>query len=175
MSSPQSSLVFNFVAQDKLGIVETLAACVKRHGGNWHESRLVHLNGLFSGLVNISLPSANQADLQTELTALSSKGISVQCMQELHSQGTALHHGTIEIVGPDRTGIVHEISLAMVEHGINIERMETAVSSAAMSGEAMFTATMRFSSATEINDKLHDDIDTIAEQLTLDISLLDSH
>ena len=172
MPSPQSSLVFSFVAQDKLGIVELLAACVKKHNGNWHESRLMHLNGLFSGLVSIAIPTANISALQASFDALSAQGINIHCIQDsAEGSNDQASHGSLELIGADRPGIVHEVSLAMLEHGINIEHMETGVSSAAMSGEAMFSATVTFSAASEINDKLRDAIDEIADQLTLDISI----
>lgn len=167
-----SSLVFSFVAQDKRGIVELLAACVKKHDGNWHESRLMHLDGLFSGLVSVTIPPQNASALNQALTELSTKGITVNSFQDsTASSKSELNHGSLELIGPDRPGIVHEISIAMLEHDINIEHMETNVSSAPMSGEALFSAQVNFSAQGAIDDQLHDAIDDIAEQLTLEINI----
>ena len=44
----------------------------------------------------------------------------------------------IEIVGHDRRGIVRDISHVLAGRGVNIDELETEVTSAAMSGEPTF-------------------------------------
>ena len=76
----------------------------------------------------------------------------------------------LDLIGPDRPGIVFELTRTLAVHGINIETMTTDVTSGAMSGEAMFNATVEYS----LSDSLSEDafakaIDEVANALTLEI------
>ena len=55
---------------------------------------------------------------------------------------------SIEFVGQDRPGIVHEITEVLADFGINVKELETTVQSASMSGESLFMARRRSSSRT---------------------------
>lgn len=75
-------------------------------------------------------------------------------------------------MGPDRLGIVREISRALAQRQINVVEMDSHVGSAAMSGEMLFKARIdaQIPSNTDLDD-LADTLDDIAEQMTLDIDL----
>ena len=172
MSTRYKSLVFSFVADDQPGIVEVLAAAVKAAGGNWLQSQLTHLGGLFAGLVVVSVSSNKEAELITALQTLAANNITVNRIHSTSADSPDNSTGSLVLVGPDRSGIVHEITRAMAAHHINIEAMETSVSSAPMSGEPLFEASITFSVAAEtLPEQLLDAIDAIADQLTLDIQL----
>ena len=46
----------------------------------------------------------------------------------------------LEIIGSDRPGIVHDISQALADRGINVDELRTEIMSAPMSGELLFLA-----------------------------------
>ena len=76
------------------------------------------------------------------------------------------------VLGPDRLGIVLEISRALAAHQVNVVEMDSEVSSAAMSGEMMFHARIDAQVPAEISlDDLSDTLDDIANVMTLDIDL----
>ena len=82
---------------------------------------------------------------------------------------------TLAVLGPDRPGIVREISRALAAEQVNVIDMESEVSSAPMSGELLFRADI----LAEIpqgasREALTDALDGIAEQMTLEIDLGDS-
>tara|TARA_R100000005_G_scaffold5300_1_gene2590 strand:- start:9270 stop:9818 length:549 start_codon:yes stop_codon:yes gene_type:complete len=172
----QSSFIVTFIGDDRPGLVEQLSSAIERCGGNWQESRLSQLGGKFAGLVLVSLPEDAGDTLQQALKGLASSGISVRVTPA--TAGTAPAAGqriTLAVLGPDRPGIVREISRALAAEQVNVIDMESEVSSAPMSGELLFRADI----LAEIpqgasRDALTDALDGIAEQMTLEIDLGDS-
>jgi glycine cleavage system regulatory protein len=79
---------------------------------------------------------------------------------------------TLSILGPDRPGIVKEVSRALAEAGINVLELESRVENAAFTGEAMFRAEIH--AQTPDNQPIRaieNQLDTIAEAMTLDIDI----
>ena len=78
----------------------------------------------------------------------------------------------LSIVGNDRPGIVREVASALAGHRINVREMNTAVTSAPMSGDALFTATAKIDVPLGLNmAELQDQLNAIADALTIDIDL----
>ena len=53
----------------------------------------------------------------------------------------------LELIGPDRPGIVRDVSQALAERGVGIEELETEVVSGSWSGESLFKASARLQRA----------------------------
>ena len=137
----QSSYIVSFIGDDRPGLVEQLSQVIERHGGNWHESRLSQLGGKFAGLVLVSLLAEGAAALEADLKALSSTGLSVRVTPSGESPATVGGRDiTLRVVGPDRLGIVREISSALAQRAVNVVEMDSQVSSAPMSAEMLFSA-----------------------------------
>ncbi len=168
-----ASYIITFIGDDRPGLVEQLSSAVENNQGNWHESRLSQLGGKFAGLVLVSLPAANATTLESDLKTLSATGLSVRLTAAdanvATTDGKAI---TLTLLGPDRLGIVKEISRALAERQINVVEMDSHVDSAAMSGEQLFRARIdaQVPRDTDMHD-LHDTLDDIANQMTLDIDL----
>lgn len=169
-----SSYILTFIGDDRPGLVEQLSQVVEANGGNWHESRLSQLKGKFAGLVLISLPEDRAAALESQLKDLAASGLSVRVTptDEIAAPAGGKRI-TLTVLGPDRPGIVREISSALARRQINVLEMESQVESAAMSGEMLFSARIesQVPADTDIDD-LHDALDDIANQMTLDIDIV---
>ena len=74
MSHNHCTIVFCFVANDSVGIVEKLSNAVKANQGNWAESHLATMAGLFSGLIKVNITAEHTAALQQSLNDLSQFG-----------------------------------------------------------------------------------------------------
>lgn len=171
MSTHHCSAVFCFVAKDSVGIVEKLSNVIKNNGGNWAESHLVTMAGLFSGLVKITTAQENLSSLEAALRNLSVVGVDIVRFETTDRDDDDSSFDRLDLIGPDRPGIVYELTRTLAAHGINIDTMATDVVSAAMSGEAMFVASIEFRLNNGVSeDAFYDAIDAVAEQLTLDIS-----
>ena len=169
----ESSYVITFIGDDRPGLVEQVSSVIENNQGSWHERRLSQLGGKFAGIVLVSLPSESGESLEADLKALSSSGLSVR----VTPSSSILEHGnyreiTLTVMGPDRLGIVREISRALAERRINVVEMDSHVGSAAMSAEMIFKARIdaQIPQDTDMDD-LHDTLDEIANHMTLEIDM----
>ncbi len=71
-------LILTVIAQDQPGLVERVAQCVARHGGNWLESRMSRMAGQFAGILRVDVPAASHGALMEALNELGAQGIRVQ-------------------------------------------------------------------------------------------------
>lgn len=179
----QTSYIVTFIGDDRPGLVEEVSRVIERNGGNWQESRLSQLGGKFAGLILVSLPADGGPSLEAELGALASSGISVRVTPCIESTSGKTGAGkaatpppgrdiTLTVIGPDRRGIVREISHALALRRINVLEMESEVRSAPMSAEMIFSARIEawIPKATNVDD-LRDTLDEIANTMTLEIDL----
>jgi len=134
------SLALTVIANDRPGLVERLAATVADHGANWEASHMARLAGQFAGILLVTVEDKTSDALVAALRALDAHGLIVS----VHSTQppTAPQGGRVmlEVVGADRPGIVREVARVIAERGINVEELETEVTSAPMSGEPLFRA-----------------------------------
>src|SRR4051812_27880652 len=129
----QRALVMTVLGQDRPGLVDSVAAIIAEHGGNWLESRMSRLGGHFAGILRVEVPPDKESAVVQKLNDLSSKGLQVVVHTDQAPTTSVPHRlSLLEIVGDDRPGIVRQISHALAEHGVNVEDLHTERSSAAM-------------------------------------------
>ena len=169
----QKAIVVSFIADDRPGIVERLAAIIAEHGGNWEDARLSQLGGKFAGLALVSLPAAAEVALRESLEGLAAEAIdsTVTDAGDAPAQAGAVFN--LALVGPDRPGIVHEVTRALHGAGLNLRRLESTVRSAPMSAEPLFRATLEAQAPAGLErSKLEQELDHIAEVMGLEVDLL---
>lgn len=169
----ETSFIITFIGDDRPGLVEELSGVIENLRGSWLESRLSQLGGKFAGLILVSLPQETGEELEAELKSLSAGGLSVRVTPT--SPDSTRHTDrpiTLTVIGPDRLGIVKEISHALAQRQINVVEMDSQVDSAAMSGELLFKARIDalVPETTDMGD-LAESLDEIANHMTLDIDL----
>lgn len=168
-----SSYIITFIGDDRPGIVEQLSSVIKQNGGNWQESRLSQLGGKFAGLILISLPVDGGPALKADLCALDAGNLSVS-VTATGERATSLpgRNIVLSVIGPDRQGIVQEISRALAQQQINVIEMDSRVDSAPMSAELLFRAQIHawIPEATNM-ENLRDSLEKIADHMTLEIEL----
>ena len=168
-----SAYIITFIGDDRPGLVEQLSRVIEDNRGNWHESRLSQLGGKFAGLILVTLPGDDGDKLENELRGISASGLSVRVTPSIEGFSFDVSTGiTLTVIGPDRLGIVREISRALSSHQVNVVEMDSEVSSAPMSGEMLFKARIdaEIPPTLELDD-LADALDEIANQMALDIEL----
>ena len=169
----QRLLVMTLIGQDRPGLVESVAALVAEHGGNWLESRMSRLGGHFAGILRVEVPSENELPLVAALKKLDSRGLTVVVHPDQPKPVPAsARQSVLDIVGQDRPGIVREISHALAGFGVNVEELQTECASAAMSGETMFKAHARLSLPDSCDAaQVRQQLERIAADLIVEISL----
>ena len=167
------TLVITLIGPDRTGIVETIAAVVREHEGNWMESRLARLGGQFAGIVHVLVDAGSADALVSDLEAAAAKAdLALTIEREPEDDfdpGRVIH---LELAGPDRPGIVAEVAGALAEAGVNVLEMETGVRSAPMSGEPLFEASAQLAIGDANVEALADRLDEIAGRLGLDVHLV---
>lgn len=165
-------LVLTVVGADRTGLVQLLADRIAAVGGNWEESRMARLAGQFAGILLVTIDPARGDELVASLRKLDEKGlqVSVSRTQPPTAEAPTMRI-VLELTAHDRPGIVRDVSTILAERSINVEELESEVSSAPMSGERMFTARAHvvapaFTSLAELRTKL----ESLGGELMLDIA-----
>ena len=168
-----TSIVLTVVSDDHPGIVESLSQALTEHGGNWAESSMMSLAGKFAGIVLAQVPEAQVDAFLSALEQLESRGLQIIAQRsDAEAPADGAREYSIELVGQDHPGIVHEITEVLSRHGINVQELETTVQSASMSGESLFIAHARIHIPKEVSlDRLQDEMEELANELMVDISL----
>ena len=168
-----ASIVLTVVADDQPGIVEDLSDALATHGGNWTESSMMTLAGKFAGILLAEVPEDRAASFLQVLDSLEAGGmqiIATRSDQSARPEGA--REFTIELVGQDHPGIVHDITEVLARLGINVQELETTVQSASMSGESLFIAHARIMVPQEVSaERLRDEMEEVANELMVDIDL----
>jgi glycine cleavage system regulatory protein len=161
------------IGQDRPGLVDSVAALVAEHGGNWLESRMSRLGGHFAGILRVEVPSENEPRLVAALKKLEARGLTVVVHPDQPKPLPAsARQSVLEIVGQDRPGIVRDITHALASFGVNVEELETECESAAMSGETLFKARARLSIPESCDAaQVRQQLERIAADLIVEISL----
>jgi len=168
-----TSIVLTVVADDHPGIVEILSEVLTGHGGNWTESSMMTLAGKFAGILLVKVPTAQTDSFFSALKALEASGLQIIAQRsDAAARAEAAREFSIELVGQDHPGIVHDITQVLARHDINVQELETTVQSASMSGESLFMAQARIIVPAEVSlDQLQDEMEALANELMVDISL----
>jgi glycine cleavage system regulatory protein len=137
----RTTLLLTAIGTDRTGLVESLAQRIAKAGANWEESRLSRLGGQFAGIVLVTVDTERVEQLNASLRELAASGLVVSSQPV--KPPVTVPTGTrvrLSITGADRPGIVHDVSQILAERDINVDELESSISSAPMSGEAMFVA-----------------------------------
>jgi glycine cleavage system regulatory protein len=175
-----TDLVLTLIGPDRPGLVEAVAQVVADHGGNWLESRMVHLSGKFAGILRVEVPTDRRRALSQALEGLTSTGLRVLAEPVDTAAGATDRAAggaqmmSLELIGLDRPGLVREISQLLAQHGINVEELITGRSSAPMSGEMLFRAEARVKVPAGVDAHgLRSRLQRLASDLTVEIRLDD--
>src|SRR5262245_2256078 len=124
----QRMLVMTIIGPDRPGLVESVAAIVAEHGGNWLESRMSRLGGQFAGILRVEAPTERESALRSALKQLEPQGLTVVVQPDkapAPPAPAAAQLSSLDIIGHDRPGIVRQISRTLTQHGVNVEELET--------------------------------------------------
>ncbi len=167
----KQDLVITFIGRDRPGIVQDMSQRVTVHGGNWLESQMTRLAGKFAGVARISVSGQAFEALVQDLNAIPGLTFIVDAPENVVEdlQATAF---SLNIIGPDRPGILAEITAALAKHGVNLVDLTTEVGPAPMTGDLTFFAEVSIlvPADTEMQT-VHAQLNQIADELAIDIYL----
>jgi glycine cleavage system regulatory protein len=162
--------LLSIIGDDQPGLVDAIAEQIAVHGGNWQTSQLAHLAGKFAGIVLISIPTAEAGALEESLKRLSDRGLSVRVTEAGTEPSYAGVTASLSIIGPDRPGIVREVSQSLAQRAINVLSFESDIVPAPMTNEPLFHAALQVALPSTVDEQeLEARLTTIADEMTIDI------
>ena len=165
-------LVLSVVGSDRPGLTRTLAAAVLSAGGNWLESHLSRLGGLYVGSVLIELEADGVEALRSAVSAVDAHGLEVRIVLAIEPSGAAGAAVSFDLVGQDRPGIVSQVTGVLSELGANIERFRTWMSDEAYSGLPLFHMEADIRLPPDLKaDRVQAALEQISAEIMVDISL----
>ena len=167
-----TTLILSVIGSDRPGLTQALAAAVLSAGGNWLESQLSQLGGLYVGSVLIELEADSIETLRSAVREVDAQGLEVRIAPAQEGPNLAGDAVRFSVVGQDQPGIVHQVTTALSRLGANIETLETRLSVEPHSGGPLFhmDARLRLPStldAAAVQTALED----ISGEIMVDISL----
>jgi glycine cleavage system regulatory protein len=136
-----TSIILTIIADDKPGIIESVSNALKNHDGNWTQSSMSSLAGQFAGILLASVPSDKADACLAELKALESEGLRIILRAGADEPQTEnVHEFSMELIGNDHPGIVHDITRVLASHKVSVIDFETSVEAASMGGGELFKA-----------------------------------
>ncbi len=173
--SVKQSLVMTVIGEDRPGLVQSLSAIIEEQGGNWEESRMVHLAGQFAGLVHVHVPARQAARLETVLGGLEGLSVMVAGAPDEQAASAGTHLLELEVEGQDHPGIVRRVAEAVAARGVNVEELETELGSAPMTGQMMFRARARLQAPKSVSlEALADDLEDLADDLMVELRAVEA-
>jgi glycine cleavage system regulatory protein len=136
-------LILTVSGSDRPGLTRAVADAIFDAGGNWLESHLSRLGGMYVGSVLVEIVAEAAGRLEQAVQAIDTEGLAVSLVpagDETPPSGDPL---LIELVGQDRPGIVAELTRLLAGLEVNIEELETEIENGAWSGELLFRGKVR--------------------------------
>jgi glycine cleavage system regulatory protein len=136
---------------------------------------MMTLAGKFAGILLAELPEDRAESFLRVLDSLETGGMQIIAQRsDLSARPEGLREYSIELVGQDHPGIVHDITQVLAGHDVNVMELETSVQGASMSGERLFTAHARIAVPAAVSlERLRQEMEDLANELMVDIELDD--
>ncbi|MGY5452508.1 glycine cleavage system protein R [Agarivorans sp. MS3-6] len=126
------------VGEDKPGRLNSLADLTHSHQGKWLSSRVINLDGQFACIFKVQIPQKNEQALRDDLANLPDLQLSFHDCKPAHLVKSA--EVKLVIGAEDRPGLINDITRLLVEHGVNVTKLECHRMSVPDAGENVFTA-----------------------------------
>lgn len=167
-------LVLTVIGDDRAGLVQALSRVVAGHGGNWEHSQMAELAGKFAGIVVVTVPAERSDELTEALRGLDGL-LEVSAHPGAEQEGRepeAAERISIDVLGNDHPGIVHDVSAVLARRGLSIETMTTTSREAPMAGGQLFEAhvVVRVSPTVDLGD-VRAGLEKLAAELLVDIEV----
>ncbi|HUH06555.1 MAG TPA: ACT domain-containing protein [Egibacteraceae bacterium] len=122
-----AELAVTAIGSDQPGIIARVTKVLYEHGGNLEDSSMTILGGHFAIMLLVQT-DASPTELETALAeGTSDLGLVVTVRPVGHGAPAAPPTHVLSVYGADRPGIVHSVTSALADHGVNVTDLETRV------------------------------------------------
>jgi glycine cleavage system regulatory protein len=167
-----AQMVLSVVGSDRPGLTKALAAAIVSAGGNWLESHLSQLGGLYVGSVLVDLEAGGVDALRAAVRTVDAHGLEVRIVPAIEAPGATGEVLHFALVGQDRPGIVNQVTEVLSRLGANIETFKTWASEEPHSGLPLFHMDARLRLAPVLTaNEVQTALEEISAEIMVDISL----
>jgi glycine cleavage system regulatory protein len=165
--------VLSTIGSDRPGLTQALAAAILSAGGNWLESHLSRLGGLYVGSVLVELEADSVDSLRVAVTNVDAEGLEVRIAPSFEESGSPGEDFYFGLVGQDRPGIVREVTAVLSRLDANIETFKTWITAESQSGIPLFNveARLRLPPGLKAN-AVQAALEDISAEIMVDVSLI---
>lgn len=135
-------LIITATGPDRSGLVERLSGCITDSGCNIEESRMSALGGQCIIVMLVAGPWHALSKLEGQLDALGSSLSLIIHHERTGKRAEPAIPYSVELVTPDRPGIVRSLAAFFSRKGINIEELQTSSYPAPHTGSTSLTVVM---------------------------------
>lgn len=161
-------LIISFISPDRPGLVDTISNVVKKYNGNWQSSSLHHMSSYFSGTIEIAVETSKSSLLINALKEIDGLESIIKIADNVKTDKRP--SVILELTANDREGIVQEVSSVIHQQGGNLLKVVSKTETAAHSGQELFKAEVTVSVDDQKIDDLIDAIESLADDLMVDVS-----
>jgi glycine cleavage system regulatory protein len=163
-------LILSVVGSDRPGLTQAIASAVLSADGNWLESHLSQLGGLYVGSVLVETGDADA--LRAAVSAVDAHGLEVRIAPAVETSGPEGQAVAFSLVGQDQPGIVHQVTAVLSGLNANIEAFDTRMSVEAHSGAPLFHLDARLRLPPGLDgEAVKTALEDISAEIMVDISL----
>ncbi len=122
----------------------------------------------------VTIPDAQKDALITDLQPLEDQGLLEIVVETADQEKTAAPSNllSLELVGVDHPGIIHDISHALAERDVSIEELETETKAAPMAGGVFFEAKAILRAPADVPTReIIASLEALAHKLMVDIEV----
>lgn len=166
-------VVITLIGPDKIGIVEIISSAVADNQANWLNSSMANLAGQFAGILEIEVDVDRREALLESLNSI--EDTSIQIQTAVPAAASAQRQMTLELLGQDNPGIIHEITRALSSLELSIEELKTSTEDAPMSGGTLFRARALLNVPENMSlEKVQNLLQDLSENLMVDVNISES-
>ncbi|MFT4727226.1 MAG: glycine cleavage system regulatory protein [Granulosicoccus sp.] len=165
-------VVITLIGPDKIGIVQTISQTVTFHHANWLNSSMANLAGQFAGILEIEVDPDQRDALLKSLNSIEDCSLQIQTTSPVAASASAQRQVTLELLGQDHPGIIHEITRVLSSLKLSIEELKTSTEDAPMSGGTLFRAFAVLNIPENMSsDKIQDLQHELSKSLMVDVTI----
>ena len=143
-------IIINAFGPDKPGIVYKLSKLIFSLQGNVEESKMIRLESDFTLLMLITISENNLKVLEKELTKLTDLKLNFKITKK-HNPNNEYLYFQFSVNVADNEGIIFTFSELFNKYKVNIEKMETEIINASITGSPIFKLKSKLSAQANLN------------------------
>lgn len=172
LETPMATLILSVIGSDRPGLTQALARAVLAAGGNWLESHLSQLGGLYVGSVLVELEADGVERLRAAVREVDAQGLEVRIAPAVAAPDAEGELVRFALVGGDRPGIVHQVTVVLSGLDANIEAFDTRLSVEPHSGAPLFHMDARLRLPKDLKaEAVQAALEDISAEIMVDVSL----